>query len=72
MPVDFNDFFKNSDSKALRDGIKKAEEYLKTAEGKKIAEKIKRGENTGNKEYDALIALFKNNPELIKKLKNPK
>ncbi len=68
MNKDFQSFLKGLDSKALAEGLKKAQEFSKTAEGKKMIEKIKSGEKIGGVDKAQLEESFKSNPELLKKI----
>ncbi len=68
MNKDFQSFIRGLDKKALAEGIKKAQEFSKTAEGRKMIEKIKSGEKIGGIDKEKLQESFKSNPELLKKI----
>jgi len=68
MNNDFQNFIKGLDPKTLAEGIKKAQEFSKTAEGRKMVENIKSGQNIKGVNRDDLIKAFKENPELLNKI----
>ena len=65
---DFNDFLKGIDNKTLAEGIRRAQEYSKTEEGKKMISKLKSGESIKGVDRKALENAFRKNPEFLKKI----
>lgn len=64
----FNDFLKGIDNKTLAEGIKRAQEFSKTEEGKKMISKIKSGESVKGIDRASLEKAFKDNPALMNKI----
>lgn len=66
MADNLNNFLKGLDPRSLAEGIKKAQEYAATPEGKKFINEMKSG--NGPIKKDEVTDAFKNNPEILAKI----
>lgn len=70
---DIFEILRGLDKGSLKEAIKKAQEFSKTEEGKKVIEKLKNGEAVdelpiSKDEQSKIISEIKKNPELSKKI----
>lgn len=79
--MNLNDILKNMDERKLQEGIKKAQEFLSTNEGKQFASQLSQGDlnkvasslqdnpqNLSVGDRDKIIKEISKNPEIIKKI----
>ena len=57
---------KGMDKKELGKAIKQAKEYMKTDEGKALAEKIKKGEGLSKTQHAQIMEEISKNPDISK------
>ncbi|MEE0866989.1 MAG: hypothetical protein UIL37_01640 [Clostridia bacterium] len=70
---DIMSMLRSMDKQQLNDAVKKAQDFIKTEEGKKTMEKLRRGETIdsipiSSKEQSDLISALSENPEAVKKI----
>ena len=70
---DIMDMLRRMDKKQLDDMMKKAQEYVKTPEGRELAEKLRKGETPGmlplgTAQQNEMLSRLSKNPDVAKKI----
>lgn len=64
--MDIIEKLRSMDKKELSKAIKEAKAYMKTEEGKALAEKIKKGDALPREQHDAMMKAISENPDIAK------
>ncbi len=67
---DILDKLKGMDKKELSDAVKQAKAFIKTDEGKALAEKIKSGEGIPKTQHQEIMNEINKNPDIAKTIFN--